>query len=251
MRRHNGFSLTETLLAIGTLAVGMLFIGGTFLTGIHFTTIATERTIAAVAADEAFAKVRLYGLGVSDPNLAPGTAVPFTSLSAIAADEMMYPSADFDPAQKRYHWSALCRLVDPSSRLVQVTVFVSRRMGPARYWRRNIDDWPNLAQVTDPGPVLVMVNYDSSRPYELEIRDAGGAGPIDDFTLINDGYRIVATASGRVYRVLERYADTPDQLRLDVPFQESSGLNFIWVVPPPVNGGRNPCIALYQRVIRF
>ena len=63
---NKGFSLTECLLAIGILAVGMLFIAGVFPVGIHFTTVATERTIAAVVADEAFAKIRLYALG--EPN---------------------------------------------------------------------------------------------------------------------------------------------------------------------------------------
>ena len=53
--KNSGFSLTEVLLAVGTLAIGMIFISGTFLTGIYFATIATERTIAAVAANEAFA----------------------------------------------------------------------------------------------------------------------------------------------------------------------------------------------------
>ena len=51
--QHRGFSLTEVLLALGTIAVGMTFVGGTFLVGIYFSTIATERTIAAVVADEA------------------------------------------------------------------------------------------------------------------------------------------------------------------------------------------------------
>ena len=49
-------------MAVGTLAIGMTFIAGTFLTGIFFSTLSTERTIAAVAAEEAFAKVQIYGL---------------------------------------------------------------------------------------------------------------------------------------------------------------------------------------------
>ncbi len=52
-------------MAVGTLAVGMTFIAGTFLTGIYLSTFSTERTIAAVAAEEAFAKMRIFGL---DPN---------------------------------------------------------------------------------------------------------------------------------------------------------------------------------------
>ena len=57
---REGFSLTEVLIAVGLLAVGMLFIAGAFPVSIHFTTVATERTIAPIVADEAFAKCRLY-----------------------------------------------------------------------------------------------------------------------------------------------------------------------------------------------
>ena len=56
-----GFSLAETLIALGILAVGMLFIAGVFPVAIRLTTISAERTTAAVVAEEAFAKVQLYG----------------------------------------------------------------------------------------------------------------------------------------------------------------------------------------------
>ncbi|UCG57855.1 MAG: hypothetical protein JSU70_23690 [Phycisphaerales bacterium] len=250
MRRHSGFSLTETLLAIGTLAIGMLFIGGTFLAGIHFTTIATERTIAAVAADEAFAKVRLYGLDVADPNLGSGTLVPFGSLAPITADEMAYPSTGLGAGEKQYHWSALCRVADPNSQLVQVTVFVSRRIGAGRYWRRNIGDWPDLVQVSYPRPVLAEVAHDSTRPAELLIADAVPGDTVAEMNFVNDGYKIVDSQTGLFYRVLERYTDEPNRIRLDVPWQ-GSATSRVWVVPAPVNGGRNPCIAVYQRVIRL
>ena len=61
--KNRGFSLTEVLIAVGILAVGMIFIAGVFPAGIYLTTIATERTIAAVAADEAFAKIKIYAIG--------------------------------------------------------------------------------------------------------------------------------------------------------------------------------------------
>ncbi|MFH1719840.1 MAG: hypothetical protein ABIF19_21005, partial [Planctomycetota bacterium] len=129
-RQYNGFSLTEVLMAVGTLAIGMIFIGGTFLTGIHFSTIATERTIAAVAADEAFAKIRLYGVNPADPNLATDKLTTFESLNSIAPNEFAYPSTVVS-TEKQYYWSALCRPVysGPTNRLVQVTVLVSRKVG--------------------------------------------------------------------------------------------------------------------------
>ncbi len=92
--RQAGFSLTEVLLAVATLAVGMIFISGTFLTGIHLSTIATERTIAAVAVDEAFAKIRLYGLDLTDPNFASNQLTRYEVLNPIAQTEFAYPATD-------------------------------------------------------------------------------------------------------------------------------------------------------------
>ena len=99
-QQYRGFSLTEVLLALGTLAIGMVFVGSAFLVGIHFTTIATERTIAAVAADEAFAKIRLYGVNPTDPNLTVSQPALFEALNPIAPDEFAYPSTK-TPGQKQ------------------------------------------------------------------------------------------------------------------------------------------------------
>ena len=106
----------ETLLAVGTLAVGMLFIGGTFMTGVYFTTISTERTIAAVAAQEAFAKIRLYGLDPNDPGLKSNAFVPYEQVRTIPSVEFLYPST-WDASASQYSWSALCKRVSGNSRL--------------------------------------------------------------------------------------------------------------------------------------
>ena len=70
---------------------------------------------------------------------------------------------------------------------------------------------------------------------------------------INDGYTIVDDENGRIYRVLERYAPpNHNTIRLDRPWNPGMiSPDRVWVVPPPVGGGRYPCIAIYQRVIRF
>lgn len=72
-RRQSGFSLIEALLATGILGVGLVLIAMVFPVGIKLTSVATERTIGTVAANEAFAKVRLYG--VRDFNYWPSAKI--------------------------------------------------------------------------------------------------------------------------------------------------------------------------------
>jgi hypothetical protein len=67
-RRNRAFSLTEVLMAAGILVVGFLLIAGTFPVGIKLTALSTERTIGVVAAEEAMAKIHLFG---KDPNTMP------------------------------------------------------------------------------------------------------------------------------------------------------------------------------------
>lgn len=222
--KNAGFSLTEVLLAVGTLAIGLMFIGGTFLAGIHFSTIATERTIAAIVADEAFAKIKLFGVEPNDLVTNQQTLFVYTD-----PNEFAYPSTRIGLNEKQYYWSALCRREEPDpNRLVQVTVFVSRKVGSGTTW---------------PVPVAVdvIVNVDAN---ELTITG--------DRTLINDGYTIVDDEDGQIYRVLERYPSPNDNIiRLNRPWDIGVIPDRVWVVPPPVGSGRKPCIAVYQKVIGF
>ncbi len=251
-KRQSGFSLAEVLLAIGVLAVGVLFVAGVFPVSVHLTTVVAEQTIAAVAADEAFAKVKLYAKGklddptddiiisqlkydelksFNDPNIFPAT-------QNINPNEFTYPSTDATAAQKQYYWTALCREVDTNSpRLVQVTVFVCRKAGP------NLQ-YPN-DPVDRPKPVEVGVSKVANNELRMN-REA-------EKTYINDGYTIVDNKTGQIYRVLERYAAPNDnKVLLDRDWEGSGspGEN-VWVVPPPVGGGRGPCVGVYQKVIRF
>ena len=231
-RQYRGFSLTEVLLAVGTLVVGMVFISGTFLTGIHFSTISTERSIAAVVADEAFAKIKVYGIDFADPNFVSNQQVRFDSVSLIPAIEFAYPSTN-TLNEKHYFWSALCRPAGSDSRFVQVTVFVSRKLGATTTYLSGTL-WPVPVQVGVSGtfgdPVITLT---------------------DNITFVNDGYTIVENSTGDIYRVVERGADPalPEQVTLarDKPWR---GGDSVWVIPPPVGGGKNPCIAVYQKMIR-
>jgi type II secretory pathway pseudopilin PulG len=233
-QRYIGFSLTEILLAVGTLSIGLLFIAGTFMTGIYFSTIATERTTAAVAADEAFAKIMLYNVNPAD--LAADELKSFEELSTIDPNEFAYPSTDTGAWQKQYYWSALCRRAssDPNSRLVQITVFVSRKVSAAASYQ---------GEKGRPIPMKVGISgiIGQSR---LTITEA------DKITWINDGYTVVDDKTGQIYRVIERDANQTNRFRLDRPWQgEQSG--WVWVVPPPLTGGKNPNITIYQKIVRF
>ena len=269
--KNSGFSLTEMLLAIGVLSVGMVFIAGVFPVAIHFMTISTERTIAAVVADEAFAKIKLYahpdpaGPGTNEIQL---TALPivghayFRDIRVFPAignidpnEEFTYPSTDTDISQKHYCFSALCRLTGPG--LVQVTVFINRKTGPIlRYYAPDMGTDPDAyGKVVD---FSGMVTVDWPRPVKVEVAEVVGRSNelrIDftnakEKTFFNDGCRILDNATGRIYRVMERYAPPNDNIVLldgDWP----GGPGNVWVVPPPTGAGRYPCIAIYQKEIRF
>ncbi|MFA5251692.1 MAG: prepilin-type N-terminal cleavage/methylation domain-containing protein [Phycisphaerae bacterium] len=267
---NSGFSLTEVLIAVGILAVGMVFVAGVFPAAIYLTTIATERTIAAVAADEAFAKIRIYAVGdlsitTDDVDI---TTLPTNSLTdfnntiifpattnLITADEFQYPSADANEPNQ-YYWSALCRRDAPDpNQLVQITVFVSRKTGASlRYYcpdpvGSGEVDW-SAPDITDwPVPVKVGVSGGNN---ELAITNS------NEKSFINDGYTIVDDATGRIYRVLERYKPNDTIILLDRDWDNNDWQGnptnpptFVWVVPPPVGGGRCPCISVYQKLIRF
>lgn len=233
-RKYRGFSLTEVLLAVGTFGIGMIFVAGVFPVAIHFTTVATERTIAAVVADEAFAKIRLYG--VVDFNL-PG-CINFNDVSFVNQSEFAYPSTDPNIMQKQYYWSALCRRVDPNSQLVQVTVFVSRKIVSGTMYVGG-QNWPVPVRVG----ISIVAGIGNENKLTINVPD--------EETFINDGYTIVDNETGDIYRVVERFADTPGTIELDRPLQGVNPPDLVWVVPPPIGGGRYPCIAIYQKVIGF
>ena len=240
MRRQvhdKGFSLAEVLLAVGTLAIGMIFIGGTFLTGIFFSTIATERTIAAAVADEAFAKIRLYSIRPTDPSLAVDQLVRFEALNPIADDEFAYPSTK-TVGEKQYYWSALCRSVrsDSTNRLVQVTVFISRKVG-------STTTYPDGS--TKPAPIQVGISSSGTgNQNQLTITSS------EEQAYINGGGTIVDNRTGLLYRVVQREADAPNVITLDKPWYGGT-TDSVWVIPPPVGGGKAPCIAVYQKLISF
>lgn len=218
-------------MAIGTLAIGMSFVGGTFLVAIHLSTVATERTIAATTADEAFAKIQLYGIDFSSSLLNVNKQVLFSDMNSIPLDEFAYPSTKIE-SDKQYYWSALCRpmFLSAANRIIQVTVFISRKVG---------------SNSVIPVPVEVPVTKVTGTGNENKLTTNLSAQQ----SFINAGSKIVANKTGKIYRVVERDAVSGNIIVLDVPWQETV-TSSVWVIPP-TKGGKNPCIAVYQKEIRF
>lgn len=251
--KKDAFSLTEVLMAVGILAIGLTLVAMTFPAGIGLTTVAAERTVAAIVADEAFAKIQLYGIDLSSPLLLTQEFADYNDLSTIDASEYAYPSVNTD-SEASYYWSALCRKINDSGR-VQVTVFICRKTGlhtryPLSDPAVGVYDWPRPVPVREParGAFRVWNRDDQIRLAPiLEIRK---------FFFVS-GSSIITEPKGGIYRVLDRQISTDIILELDRDLQERDMIDVsrettnAWVVPPAVGGGRNPTISVYQRVMQF
>jgi len=282
---NDGFSLTEVLIATGILTIGFVLIAGTFPVGIKLTALATERTIGAVTADEAFAKIQLYGfhpvysdpsswprLNPNDPNTAcvdyADVAPPWFRTNEYAYPDFVYPEFSYPSTdtgdEKKYYWSAVCRHIVETGD-VQVTVFVSRTMGTNvnyPYWDNVSDRWETINY---PRPVLVKV-YVPQLPFEIPIKqpdiivedDGNDNTHLAPAEYVRDGAILVDAVSGQVIRVLEC---TIDQTSASVVFADQVSSyklsGWLWVIPPsvqvgdqpPVVTGRYPCVGVYQRVL--
>ncbi len=274
--KTKGFSLTEVLLAAGILVIGFMLIAGTLPVGVKLTAMGTERTIGAVAADEAFAKVQLFGLRnptqatpwPADPNV---HCVDYAGVSRSPlmwnpnSAEYSYPSTDIRPDVKKYHWAAMCKynMADYGLDTFQVTVFVSRDRGlNTKYPYSDYTGLPLLADVDYPRPVPVLVEpVDAAGNViavgwadRIHVLTAGFAGFITDESVLLDD------RTGQIMRVLERDKIDPTFITLEDALFKVDPLQapvpvlaprHVWVIPPAKGSGRYPGVGVYQRTIKF
>ncbi|HSV27402.1 MAG TPA: hypothetical protein VLH60_05865, partial [Sedimentisphaerales bacterium] len=305
------------LIAIAILTIALVMVGASFPVGVAMTANVTDRTIAAVVADQAFAMIKLHGLRHLDRPVNDSTSawyrpsfmsggelvrqewIPFEDVvgSPLPADAaareaiFAYPS---DPefvrrGETAYYWSALCRReLDASgnpTRNVRVVVFVSRKiLGPRieypLYFERQGENTTAVPPVTLnqwPKPILTFRDNNGNQRFD------GGDRPIfsqpsglDSRTVnimhqpppvslppppvqrayMQAGSFILEDTTGELYRITDR-RDGPlsSTFTLDRPLVRKitgPGVNYkFWVVPPAIGTTRKPCIAVYQKVIKF
>jgi Tfp pilus assembly protein PilV len=275
--RHNGFSLTEALIATGILAMGLVMIAMAFPVGVKLASIATERPVGVVTANEALCKMRLYGIRPFSDNLAWGwpsrdpnlTCTDYwqvcrTTFSAVAQDnqreqddQRCYPSLVPQPQERRYYWSALVRRADKNTDEIQATVFVCRMLGMgSTYYFMDHTLVPIRANSGNswPVPVKVQVQISTVAPLsvkEIQILPYDTGNPIE-YQFFTEGCFIVEDSTGTIYRVVEMKdkdsdaAGIKETLVLDKNFTTGTS---VWVVPPAIGSHRNPCIDIVQKTL--
>jgi prepilin-type N-terminal cleavage/methylation domain-containing protein len=216
-----GFTLVETLLALGVLAIGCLCVAGSFCVGIHFSSVATEQTMAAIVADEAFAKVRIFA--GQDPNWLnnlPPFCVDFNSTASIDPNEFFYPSTEGVPQD--YYWQALCRKAGPHT--YQITVFSCRKIGarPAS-WLTEIPTLPT------PQPTILDVGNDFG-------------------TRLGDPAYIIEPLSGQLYIGNKIAGQEPRYISLADAWPDTA---LCWAIPSAAPRTTSPCIRVFQKIVCF
>ncbi len=244
--KHTGFSLTEVLMAVGILAVGLLLVATMFPAAIYMTTVASERTMAAIIADEAFAKIQIYGIDGNTVNNDPCNCHDWGDemykANKIAESEFAYPSVDPNGGSSQYYWSALYRKTpgNDADKEYQITVFVARKTNPGLTYesgstakRSSSKTWPMPLELTAGSPSGNTITIAT------------------DAKLVNPPATIVDNKTGRLYSVVKRGEGGVDtKITLDRDW-EDTGVSTIWLIPPPESGGKNAGVEAYQRIIKF
>lgn len=264
-------------MAAGILAIGFMLVATTFPVGVALTARATERTIAAQVANEAFAKIKLYGI---EPN-PDGNPVCvdfydiagrfYTDNDSIGANEESYADKMFAfpsvhsylrPEDKKYHWSALCRYVDAST--AQVTVFVSRLTGAGQVLYPHPFDPKNPdLYVERPRPIRIKIDSDAAdlTQNEILVHDDDYIVAADEVPLceyIEGECTLIEESTGIPLIVIEKSdyinddpsaGDPPRKLTLSKA-SPVSGDFYVYAIPKSSTGNnRYPCIHTAQYTI--
>lgn len=222
-------------MAVGILSIGMMLVATMFPAALYLTTVASERTMAAIVADEAFAKIQLFGL-----KSYPADVNDYNDVTLMNAIEFSYPPVDPCTNTRQYYWSALFKPIstDPNDGYL-VTVFVARKTSPNHKYYGGGDSGKR------PKAVLVDVIVRTDPNDELQISDGNEMRVNPPTTVLDD-------ATGKIYRVIERKIDEPNVVQLDRAWENApSSPDRIWLVPPPQSGGKNADIEVFQRIMRF
>jgi len=251
--KHNGFSLTEVLMAAGILSVGIMLVATMFPVAIYLTTVASEKTMASIVADEAFAKMRLYGIEDMNQTKIDDLTKTFGSYwkdmnDVIDFDEYMYPSSE---GNWQYCWVPLYKKLnsDPCDMQYLVKLYIARRTNPNQTFFR---DGTLTSTSQRPTPIRIGVGY--IYPNKLKIQwDNGG---IEKCINPPPSTAIVDDSSGRIFRIVSRDAKDANTVILDRSWDSDIGVpNNVWVLPAAVinkePSGKNPDIEIYQRIIDF
>ncbi|MFA6186313.1 MAG: prepilin-type N-terminal cleavage/methylation domain-containing protein [Phycisphaerae bacterium] len=243
-KRQSGFSLVEVLMAVGILTVGLILVATMFPAAIFMTTVASERTMAAIVADEAFAKIQIYdmnGIAINKLN-DPCSCYDWgkeKTVAEIADSEFAYPPVDPNGGSSQYFWSALYKKKNniAEDREFQITVFVARRMNSGLDYVSSADD-----------------GNGGKRPVPYNITGVSGSRGSPTMTiggnLVNPPITIVDNETGKLYTVVKR-DNTGVTLDRNLEDDISSSTGGIWVIPPPTSGGKNAGVEVYQRIIKF
>jgi prepilin-type N-terminal cleavage/methylation domain-containing protein len=262
--RHNGFSLTEVLIATGILALGLVMIAMAFPVGVKLASIATERPVGVVTGNEALAKMRLYGIlaftdlkwpanADTDPaTTVDNTCTDYWQVCANTAmtvnqidDQRCYPSLVPQPDERRYYWSALVRRADTNTGEIQATVFVCRILGMGSTY------YTAAGAATGKWPVPVKVQVQTiTGKRQLKIVPSLAGNP--EYHFFKEGSMILEDSDGQICRVMEMEDLDGDQNRDLILLDDYNGPatgGFVWVVPPAIGSNRNPCIDVTQTIV--
>jgi len=245
-KQQTGFSLVEVLMAVGILAVGLLLVATMFPAAIYMTTVASERTMAAIVADEAFAKIQIYDMnGITSTLNDPCNCYDWGDgmKNEIAESEFEYPPVDPCGGSSQYYWSALYRKTpgNTDDREYQITVFVARKMNPSLTYAGGSIAAPSSGNLW---PVPIEVEINSYNDNTLIIKNT------NDAKLVNPPVTIVDNETGKLYTVVKRGDGSDETITLDRNWENTS-VSTIWLIPPSESGGKNAGVEVYQRIIKF